>query len=98
VMLILSIVFLLVAICIASMNIAGCIVAYRRRQKGIEGGYSNIPILSLLLCGLAWLTGREYLKLWMFIPALVDPGTWALIALPFFLAWNLLKRQPASRR
>ena len=70
---------------IAVGNIAGCIGVYLRRRRGESGGFSCIPFLSLLFCVLAWLLSRDQFSFWMFLPAVLDPANWSLMALPVFL-------------
>ena len=68
---------------IACGNIAGCIGAVRRKKRGIDQGYTSIPLVSILFSSLAWAFGGPAFGLWVFIPAALDPGTWMLLALPF---------------
>ena len=68
---------------IACGNIAGCIGAAIRKKRGIDRGYTCIPLVSILFSSLAWAFGGPAFGLWVFIPAALDPGTWMLLALPF---------------
>jgi len=67
-------------------NIVGILDAFRRRRSGISGGFSCVPILAIVFCVLAWLFGRQSIGAWAFLPVAIDPATWSLIALPFYLA------------
>ena len=67
---------------VAFGNISGCISAARWKSKGIDRGFSCVPFFSLIFSLLAWLLGRTTIGLWAFLPAVVDPGTWMLVALP----------------
>jgi hypothetical protein len=88
----LSIILLVFAALVAVANIGGCIAANRRKQRGAVGGYSNVPFVSLLFCLLAWrAAGREHFGYCTFLPAVLDPGTWSLLLLPFFLWRNRRK-------
>ena len=77
---------------VALMNFAGAYLAIQRKRKGISGGYSSVPIVSLMLCLMAVAIGYEVLGLWPLIPALIDPGTWTVFILPFFLVWQVFKK------
>ena len=81
----LGIIFLVLSALIASGNIGGCIAAHHRKRKGIPGGYSNVPLFSLLFSTLAWLLARKTLGAWSFLPAIVDPGTLMTIIAPWIL-------------
>lgn len=84
-----------ISIMIAIGNIAGCVGAERRYRRGIEEGYSSVPILSLLFSFLAWAFGGSSIGIWAFIPAALDPGTWMLVGLPLALLdidWPQRKR------
>jgi hypothetical protein len=70
---------------IAILDIFGCTRAIVRKRRGDSRGYSNIPVLSLLLCCIAWLIARPTFGFWAFVPAILDPATWSLIYLPFYL-------------
>ena len=74
-----------VSVLIAIGNIVGCIGASRRKKRGIEEGYSSVPLISLLFSFLAWAFGGSAIGIWAFIPAALDPGTWMLIGLPLAL-------------
>jgi hypothetical protein len=70
---------------VAVGNIGGCIGAYLRSRRGEGGGFSSVPFLSLLFCVLAWVLSRDQFTPWVFLPAILDPANWSLIALPVFL-------------
>ncbi|MCX7004689.1 MAG: hypothetical protein NTV22_15650 [bacterium] len=77
-----SIIFLILAAVIAAGNIGGCTAAMLSKRKGSDKGYSCIPLFSLLFSVGSWLLGRNTIGWWAFVPAILDPGTWVLIALP----------------
>ncbi len=66
------------------MNTCGVVAAERRRRRGEEGGYSCVPLWSILFATAAWFAGPEPLGIWVSAPAVRDPGTWVLlIGLPW---------------
>jgi len=69
-------------------DIVGVWAAYRRQPMGIPGGYSSVPLISIALGVLAWLIARRSIGAWALLPAAIDPGTWQLIWLPFYLVWH----------
>jgi hypothetical protein len=77
---------------VALVNLAGTYLAIQRNRKGISGGYSSVPIVSLMLCLMVVGLAYEVLGLWPLIPALIDPGTWSVVILPFFLVWQVFKK------
>lgn len=70
---------------VACGNIAGSIGAVIRKRRGIDQGYTCIPLVSILFSSLAWVLGGTTIGALAFIPAALDPGTWMLVALPFAL-------------
>lgn len=88
-MLFASVVFLILASLVAFANIVGVVAAEICHWRGIKGGYSCIPILSITFSLAAYAFGRSTIGLWTLLPAALDPGTWALIAWPIDL---LVKR------
>ena len=81
-MIYLAIILLTLGVVTVMSNIGGCVAVVRRMRKGIDGGCSNVPLISLICCAGAWAFARDSLGLWAFLPALMDPGTWMLIGLP----------------
>jgi len=75
------------------MNWGGFIEAWRRRRRGIVGGYSSVPLISLLCCVGAWFAIEDKIGLWSFAPAAIDFGTLNLIALPFFLLKEAIRKK-----
>ena len=69
---------------VAFGNLVGCIGALRRRRRGEDRGYSNVPLLSVLFAFGGWALGGEAIGLWAFIPAAVDPGTLVVAAIPVY--------------
>ena len=83
-------VFLALGALIAVANLSGVVAAIRRQRRGIDEGYSSIPAISAIFCTVAWFLDRGTIGLWAFLPALVDPGTWSIVVLPFFLLGRYL--------
>jgi hypothetical protein len=84
-MIYLSVICLILSSLIALGNIGGSVAAWRRKKRGIDRGYSNVPLISLLFSYLAWLSARNTIGLWALLPTVLDPGTWMLISLPLLL-------------
>ena len=84
---IVSIIFLVLSVFGPLANISGIVGAYRNKKRGIDKGYSCAPLISLVPSLISWLTGREWLGLWPFLPTIIDPGTWMLLYLP----WGLVQ-------
>jgi len=81
---------------VAAGNIRGCIWAVRNKRNGIDKGYSNIPFVSVLLCSCAYLLAKDVWEVWVFIPALIDPGTLMTLYFPW-MVWTEFIR-PMFRR
>ena len=71
---------------IAVGNIAGSIRAYLQRRRRAGDAFSSVPLVSLFCSGVTWLVSGDRFVPWVFLPAILDPATWSLIALPVFLA------------
>ena len=87
-----TILLLALASYVALMNFAGTYLAIQRKRKGISGGYSCVPLVSLMLCLMAVAIAYDTLRLWPLLPAIIDPGTWTIVIMPFFLMWMLFKK------
>jgi hypothetical protein len=87
-MIIVAIIALGLAVFVSIGNIIGCCAAIRRRRKGGTRGYSCVPLVSIVFCTIAWLNTPESIGAWAFLPAALDPGTYSLASLPFYLAWR----------
>jgi hypothetical protein len=81
----LALVLITLALLVANANLGGTMAAYRRQSEGIEGGYSNAPLLSIIFSVLAYWFYPSEPKGWILLIPLLDLGTWSLIILPFFL-------------
>jgi hypothetical protein len=84
-------ILLILASLVALLNILGSYQAFRRARNGLSGGYSNVALISLVFCLLAWRLAPNTIGAWALIPTLIDPGTWSLVILPFYLAWRALR-------
>jgi hypothetical protein len=87
-----AIILIVLASYVALMNLAGNYQTLQRRRQGASGGYSNVAIVSFAFCLLARRLAPDVIGPWAFIPAIVDPGTWTIVILPFFLVWRALKK------
>ena len=60
-----------------------------------EHGYSPIPLLSLLFCGLAFVCAPDVFGLWAFLPAALDLGNWGMaFGLIHFVVHRIRGRDP----
>jgi hypothetical protein len=59
--------------------------ARQNKRKGIKKGYSQIGFLSLIFCVVAGLIYPYSPKWWIFLPTVLDPGTWILFYLPIVI-------------
>lgn len=80
-----SLVLFGLATLIAACNLIGGVAAVRRQRRGDSRGYSAIPLFSIPLSVGAYLAGPEPLGLFALAPAALDPATWSLLSMPFFL-------------
>lgn len=76
---------------IAIGNILGCVAAIRRQRKGIDKGYSSVPFLSVIFCGLAYATGKDSLGRIVLLPCLFDPGTLMTLYFPWVIWTEFIK-------
>lgn len=91
--LIVAVVLLILSALVALGNIVGVATAYRNRWRGIDKGYSCVPFVSLILGLLGWWAGHGRLGSWPLLPAIIDPGTWTWLGLP----WIALKYRRDKR-
>lgn len=71
---------------VATANIyGGASAMWRKCYRDDPRGYSSGGLISWVLGTLAYLVGHNYLGLWAFLPAILDPGTWILAWLPVVL-------------
>ena len=87
-----ALLLLVLAMYVAAMNIAGSVRTILRRRKGIPGGYSSVPLVSIVFGGGAWWLANDTIGWWAMLPAVIDPGTWVLVTLPFLL-WERFRRR-----
>ena len=88
---VLAIPMVLLAAFVAAGNIRGCVWAAQNKKNGIDKGYSNVPFVSLLLCGCAYVLAKDTLGFWVLIPALVDPGTLMTLYFPWVVWTEFIK-------
>lgn len=75
---------------IAAGNLTGTYQAIQRQRKGDPRGYSSVPLISLLLSLGALGLLHKSIGYWALLPAVVDPGTWSIFVLPFYLLWRVI--------
>lgn len=87
---IVGIVFELLASLVAMANLFGTYQALQLQRKGMSKGYSSVPLLSMMLSlgALGALYGT--IGYWALLPAALDPGTWSVVILPFYLVWRVI--------
>jgi hypothetical protein len=78
-----GIVFFTLSALAAIANLCMAIETWLRRRSGINTRYSLVPFASLAFGFLAWFKARGTFGLGAFVPAMLDPGTWAIIPLWF---------------
>jgi len=69
-----------------------------RKKRGIDQGYTCIPLVSILSSSLAWALGGSVIGPLAFVPAALDPGTWMLIGLPLAAIGVIRPTRNASER
>lgn len=91
--------FLGLSALLAFANIAGIIGAVAKQRRGIDEGYSSVPLFSLLFSLVAWALAKDTIGLWAFVAAAIDPGTWMLLGLPrvFFGRGGFLRPDAATK-
>ena len=90
------IILLTLSAMVAIANLCISIETWLRRRQGVMLHYSNIPFASLVCGCVVWIKARGTFGFWSFVPALLDPGTWAI----FPLAWRYWasRTEAAERR
>lgn len=74
------------------------VAACQERRRGGDRGFSLLPLFGLLFGLGAWFCVRDLLGWWALVPAVVDPGTWTLLTLPWVIAWNVRDARERKRR
>jgi hypothetical protein len=87
---IIGIVFAVLASLIAALNLTGTYQAIQRQRKGDPRGYSSVPLFSLMLSLGALGLLYKSIGYWALLPAALDPGTWSIFILPFYLVWRVI--------
>ena len=77
---------------VAVANWSG-VFASSKRKEGAAGGYSCIPLVSLICGVIAWFTIRDKIGLWSFAPAALDLGTLSFVALPVILLGEAIRKK-----
>ncbi len=89
-MTVIGFIFVALASCIAIGDVIGGYQAILRRRKGIPRGFSTVPLLSLLFSLAALALLYQTIGYWALLPAALDPATWSLVYLPFYLLWRVI--------
>jgi hypothetical protein len=92
-----GIVFFALSVLIAIANLCSTIETWLRRRGGVKAHYSPMPFASLAFGFLAWYKARGTFGLGAFLPALLDPGTWAIIPL-WYKYWSRRTARPRRPR
>jgi hypothetical protein len=90
----LPIIFLTLSALVAIANQCVFIETWLRRRRGIRFRYASIPFASLACGCVVWIRARGTFGFWAFVPALLDPGTWAILP----LAWKWWAERSAAAR
>jgi len=88
---ILAIPIVVLATFVALGNIHGCFRAAQNKKNGVDKGYSSVPFVSAVLCGCAYMLAKDVLGLWVFFPALIDPGTLMMLYFPWVVWTEFIK-------
>src|SRR4051794_30125661 len=91
-----ALVLMALALLIATGNIVGVTQALLRQRHGTPGGYSTVPLFSIFFASAAWFLAGDRIAFGTWLPAVIDPATWSLVILPFYLIWRVIGR-PANR-
>jgi hypothetical protein len=92
--LITAIILMLMALYISVMN-WGCVIASSlNKERGIDKHHSTVPLVSLILAGLAYPLYPYEPKGWVVILPLIDIGNWIfVIGLPWAMAKGIQGRK-----
>jgi hypothetical protein len=92
-----GIVFFALSVLIAIANLCTTIDTWLKRRSGVKAQYTFVPFASLALGLLAWYKARGTFGLGAFLPALLDPGTWAILPL-WYKHWARRTAHPRRPR
>ena len=89
-----SAILMLLAACIVVMN-WGCVIASEvNSRKGIDKHHSTVPLISLILAGVAYPLYPFAPKWWIGIIPAIDIANWAvIIGLPWAIAHGMFKKE-----
>jgi hypothetical protein len=90
----LSVLLMLMAGYVVLMNWARVAATIRNRRRGIPRRHSTVPLVSLLLAGLAAAVYPFTPRLWIGLIPLTDVANLMLLWLPVFLIKEAKKRRP----
>ena len=90
-----AIILALFAACFMVMNWSCVIVSERNKRRGIDKHVSTVPLISVILAGLAY---ASYPVRWIGVIPAVDIGNWIfIIGFPWALAKGFFKKEPPAR-
>ncbi len=84
-LLIVASLLLLFATYVVVMNWACVIVSISNKKRGIDRHHSTVPLVSLILFGMAYVIYPCQSMRWFGIVPLLDIANWGLLRLPFVL-------------
>lgn len=83
---VIGIAFVVLASFVCLANIVSSVLRMVRKRKGISRRTaSNIHVLSIVFSVMAYVFAGDTLGAWVFIPAVIDPATLFLFAVPILL-------------
>jgi hypothetical protein len=86
------------AVWFAIVNIIICVRGYVGRKRGDTRSYTLAPGVSLALAVVIWATGWPYFGMWVFLPAVLDPGTWILPLFPWVIFKEYISNKKAKNK
>lgn len=96
--LIAAIILMLMALYISAMNWGCVIVSILNKRRGIDKYHSTIPLVSLILAGLAYPLYPYEPRGWVVVIPLIDIGNWIfVIGLPWAIAKGAFRKDKADK-
>ena len=97
-MLVAGIIFCALSCLIATANIIVGVSGMVRKRRGLQGHRpSMIHILSIVFSIIAYICAGNTLGPWVFIPAVLDPATFFILAAPILL-FRMRRRAQGGRK
>ncbi len=73
-------VLLPVGLFVIVFNIGSIVVNMRYQRRGVDRHVSMVPIVGPALASVATALAQQRATLWIVLPWIVDPGSWAVVA------------------